>query len=118
MNQSLDMNPTFIFVDGSYYCFHRYFALLQWWKNAFPEEPLENPFLNLTFVDKFNKTFVDNLQQISKKLKIPKTIHPILIVGKDCKDVNNFSEKHVIKNVKKYKQEFITNRIAKPISYD
>jgi len=42
----------------------------------------------------------------------------LIIVGKDCKDVNNFSEKHVIKNVKKYKQEFITNRIAKPISYD
>jgi 5'-3' exonuclease len=88
MNQPLDMNPTFIFIDGSYYCFHRYFALLQWWKNAFPEEPLENPFLNSTFVDKFNKTFVDNLQQISKKLKIPKTINPILIVGKDCKREN------------------------------
>ena len=36
-------NPTFIFVDGSYYNFYRYFALMQWWKNAYPEEPLDDP---------------------------------------------------------------------------
>ena len=37
------MNPIFIFVDGSYYCFYRYFALMQWWKNAYPEETLDDP---------------------------------------------------------------------------
>jgi 5'-3' exonuclease len=80
------MNPTFIFVDGSYYCFYRYFALQQWWKNAHPEEPLDNPYKNEKFVEKFRKTFIDNLQQIPKKLKIHKyPIKPILIVGKDCK---------------------------------
>ena len=80
------MNPTFIFVDGSYYCFYRYFALLQWWKNAYPDEPLDDPYQNEKFVEKFRKTFVDNLEQIPKKLKIHKDpIKPILIVGKDCK---------------------------------
>lgn len=80
------MNPTFIFVDGSYYCFYRYFALQQWWKNAYPDEPLDDPFQNEKFVEKFRKTFVDNLEQIPKKLKIHKDpIKPILIVGKDCK---------------------------------
>ena len=80
------MNPTFIFVDGSYYCFYRYFALQQWWKNAYPEEPLDDPFQNKKFVDKFRKTFVENLQQIPKKLKIHKEpVKPIMIVGKDCK---------------------------------
>lgn len=80
------MNPTFIFVDGSYYCFYRYFALQQWWKNAYPEEPLDNPYENEKFVEKFRKTFIDNLQQIPKKLKIHKEpVKPILIVGKDCK---------------------------------
>ena len=91
MNHPIELstiNPTFIFIDGSYYCFHRYYALMQWWKNAFPEEPLEDPNQNSIFVDKFNKTFVENLQQIQKKLKIPKTIEPILIVGKDCKREN------------------------------
>jgi 5'-3' exonuclease len=80
------MNPTFIFVDGSYYCFYRYFALLQWWKNAYPEEPLEDPMKNDKFVEKFKKTFVENLEQIPKKLKIHKNpVKPIMIVGKDCK---------------------------------
>jgi 5'-3' exonuclease len=80
-----NMNPTFIFVDGSYYCFYRFFALINWWKNAYPNEPLDDPFQNKKFVDKFKKTFVENLQQIPKKLKIDKNINPILIVGKDCK---------------------------------
>lgn len=80
------MNPTFIFVDGSYYCFYRYFALQQWWKNAYPEEVLDNPYDNEKFVEKFRKTFVDNLEQIPKKLKIHKEdVKPILIIGKDCK---------------------------------
>lgn len=83
------MNPTFIFVDGSYYCFYRYFALQQWWKNAYPEEPLDDPFQNKKFVDKFKKTFVENLEQIPKKLKIHKEqTKPIMIVGKDCKREN------------------------------
>ena len=80
------MNPTFIFVDGSYYCFYRYYALHQWWKNAYPEETLNDPFQNKKFLDKFRKTFVENLQQIPKKLKIHKdVVKPIMIVGKDCK---------------------------------
>jgi len=83
------MNPTFIFVDGSYYCFYRYFALQQWWKNAHPDEELKDPYNNEEFVKKFCKTFIDNLEQIPKKLKIHKeAVKPILIVGKDCKREN------------------------------
>lgn len=85
-NDISTMNPTFIFVDGSYYCFYRYFALIQWWKNAYPDEPLDDPYQNEKFVEKFRKTFVENLEQIPKKLKIHKQpTKPILIVGKDCK---------------------------------
>jgi 5'-3' exonuclease len=87
--ESSTMNPTFIFVDASYYCFYRYFALQQWWKNAFPDEPLDDPYKNEKFVEKFKKTFVENLEQIPKKLKIHKDpVKPILIVGKDCKREN------------------------------
>jgi len=82
------MKPTFIFVDGSYFCFYRYFALVNWWKNAFPEIPLEDPFQCETFVEKFKKIFVESLQQIPKKLKIDKKINPIMILGKDCKREN------------------------------
>jgi 5'-3' exonuclease len=78
-------NPTFIFIDGSYFCFYRYYAILQWWKNSFPEEEIVEPISNLILVEKFKKTFVENLQQLPKKLKIDKSINPVLIVGKDCK---------------------------------
>ena len=84
-----NMNTTFIFVDVSYYCFYRYFALRQWWKNAYPDELLDAPYENVKFVEKFRKTFVENLEQIPKKLKIHKeAVKPILIVGKDCKREN------------------------------
>jgi 5'-3' exonuclease len=86
--EQTEMNPTFIFVDGSYYNFYRYFALLQWWKNAYPDEPLVDPFQNNKFVEKYKKIFIENLKQIPTKLKIPKTTKPILIVGKDCKREN------------------------------
>jgi 5'-3' exonuclease len=82
------MNPTFIFVDGSYYNFYRYFALMQWWKNAYPDEPLDDPTQNEKFVEKFKKTHVENLLNMPKKLKIPKNVSPILIVGRDCKREN------------------------------
>ncbi len=82
------MNPTFIFVDGSYYNFYRYFALQQWWKNAYPDEPLDDPTQNEKFIEKFKKTHVDNLLNMPKKLKIAKDVTPIMIVGRDCKREN------------------------------
>jgi 5'-3' exonuclease len=82
------MNPTFIFIDGSYFCFYRYHALLQWWKNSHPDEHLINPFLNTIFVEKFKKIFKETLQLLPKKLNIDKNIKPILLVGKDCKREN------------------------------
>jgi 5'-3' exonuclease len=105
----------FIFVDGSYYCFHRYYSLLNWWKNAFPEESLNNPIENPVFVEKFKKTFVETLQQISKKLNLCKPkprgknktsamtnaneeSYIKMIIGKDCKRENiwrnNFYDKY------------------------
>jgi 5'-3' exonuclease len=80
-------NPTFIFIDGSYFCFYRYHSLLTWWKNAYPDEKetLLDPFQNEKFVDKFKKTFVSNIEKITKTLKLD---NPIIIVGKDCKREN------------------------------
>jgi 5'-3' exonuclease len=79
--------PTFIFIDGSYYNFHRYHSLLTWWKNAFPEDTdcLLDPYQNPKFLEKFKKTFVDNIKSLQKRLKIDKQLDPIIIVGKDCK---------------------------------
>ncbi len=84
------MTQTYIFVDGSYYCFYRYHALLTWWRNAYPEQlhEIQDPITNTKFVEKFKKTFVDNLEKIPKGLKLPKGTKYNMIIGKDCKREN------------------------------
>jgi hypothetical protein len=76
--QNIKINPekpVYIFIDGSYFCFYRYFAMMNWWKNAYPDEVLENPIQNPMFVEKFKKTFIENLQKITINLNIePKKI--------------------------------------------
>ena len=86
--------PTFIFVDGSYYNFYRYYASMQSWKFSNPDLPLNEPFENVEFVAKFKKSHLENLQQIPKKLKLNKDSLPIIIVGKDCKREDIWRMKH------------------------
>ena len=87
---NMSSNPTFIFIDGSYFCFYRYHSLLTWWRNAFPEEidVLADPYQSEKFVDKFRNTFINNVEKLSKGLKLDNSINPIIIVGKDCKREN------------------------------
>ena len=87
-NNIKNIKKTFIFIDGSYFCFYRYHSLLTWWKNAYPEIILDDPFLNEQFVAKFKKTFVDHVQNLRKNLGIPKDVKPTIIVGRDCKREN------------------------------
>lgn len=71
----------FLFIDGSYFCFYRFHALLIWWKNAHRDEPIGEPFSNTIFVEKFKKVFNEKINEIVKKLKLKK---PTIIIGKDC----------------------------------
>uniref|UniRef100_A0A6C0DGC6 5'-3' exonuclease domain-containing protein n=1 Tax=viral metagenome TaxID=1070528 RepID=A0A6C0DGC6_9ZZZZ len=82
--------PIFIFIDGSYFCFYRYYSILNWWKLAHSDENLEDPITNNEFVEKFTKTFIDTLKQIPKKLKLNNldSNPPTMIVGRDCKREN------------------------------
>lgn len=75
-----------IFIDGSYFCFHRYYSLVRWWKSAYPEnqDVLLNPFENEIFRSKFTKTVVQTVKDIPKKLGL-KGESIKMIVGKDCK---------------------------------
>ena len=74
--------PEFILVDGSYFCFFRYHALLTWWKNAHKDDPLgDNPIENEIFVEKFKKICKQKLHEISKKVGMK---NATLIIGKDC----------------------------------
>ena len=88
MAETNNIKKTFIFIDGSYFCFYRYHSLLTWWKNAYPENILEDPFQNEQFVAKFRKTFVEHVVKLQKNLGIHKSVKPTIIVGKDCKREN------------------------------
>jgi len=77
----------FILIDGSYYIFYRYYALEMWWKHAKKDENQENILQSESteFIEKFQKTFASNIDDIDKKLGIHKSKIPsIKIVGKDC----------------------------------
>ena len=65
--------PVFILIDTSYWIFYRYFAIMQWWKHAKPDDELfENPYENEEFLEKFNKTFLDSINTFKKKYKLHK----------------------------------------------
>jgi 5'-3' exonuclease len=85
MNNKNDLH--FIFIDGSYFCFYRYYSIVRWWKNAHPDdlETLKNPFENSLFLEKFLKIFHNEIKNITKKLNLT---NAILFVGKDCKREN------------------------------
>lgn len=75
------MTSDFILIDGSYFIFYRYYALLQWWSISKQEPEIDNPCENERFIDLFKSTFIKKIKEIPKKLKIK---NPIYIVGKDC----------------------------------
>lgn len=83
--------PQFLLIDGSYYMFYRYFALLNWWKLAHPDEVLENPSENKDFMERFRVVFKKKVKETIKKLKL---VNPIIIVGLDCPRKNIWRNEH------------------------
>ena len=83
-----DNQPNFILIDGSYFIFYRYFAILSWFKLAKKDQIIDKdnpPEENKEFINKFVKTFHTKLTEIPKKLKINKSSSkPIMLVGRDC----------------------------------
>jgi len=71
-----------ILIDGSYFIFFRYYAVISWWKLSKKDDPLpEKPFESIEFVNTFKRLFVKKIKEIQKKLKIE---NPMIIVAKDC----------------------------------
>lgn len=83
-----DNQPNFILIDGSYFVFYRYFAILSWFKLAKKDQIIDKdnpPEENKEFINKFVKTFHTKITEIPKKLKINKSASkPIMLVGRDC----------------------------------
>lgn len=98
---NIENRENIILIDLSYFIFYRYFALIQWWKLAKPDDPLDDPSINEEFIEKFKKTFREKLLEIPKKLKVK---NYIIIGGKDCPReeiwrnslFNNYKEQRVL----------------------
>lgn len=75
----------YLFIDGSYYCFYRYFAIITWFKASHKGEELEDPTQNEEFVEKFKKTFVLKIAELIKKCKLN---NPKIIIARDCRREN------------------------------
>ena len=108
-------NNCYIFVDGSYYCFYRYYATLTWWKHAYPETELGDPFLQEEFVAKYKKLFIDGISSLPKKLGAPKNAR--IIIGKDCKRENIWRHQHAIVPYKGTRPSGDEPRQGQPIFY-
>ena len=98
----------FIIIDGSYFCFYRFYAILNWWKHAKKDVELTKPIENPDFVNTFRRTFISKIHNIAKKLKID---NPTIIVGKDChrKDIWRMFLLHILlldlKNDRNHRQQ-------------
>ena len=87
MKEIMNERINYIIIDMSYFIFYRYYALINWWKHAKPNNPLElngsNAHENNEFMEKFEKTFLEKIKEIPKKLKLHKKEYKYLI-AKDC----------------------------------
>tara|TARA_B110000261_G_scaffold163960_4_gene211512 strand:+ start:149 stop:973 length:825 start_codon:yes stop_codon:yes gene_type:complete len=82
METTSQLTKNVIFIDGSYFVFFRYYALIAWWKLAKKDILLpEKPFESEEFTTAFKRLFIKKVKEIQTKLKIK---NPIIIVGKDC----------------------------------
>ena len=113
--------PTFIFIDGSYFIFYRFYSVMNWWKLANPGPTvygeLSNPPPTPTefeitddFIEKYTKTFIEKVQEIpskihllesnidvksKKKMQMQTEPLPIIYIGRDCKRENIWRNKHI-----------------------
>ena len=128
MNNNVDTStesptptPTYIFIDGSYFIFYRFYSMMNWWKLANPGPTVYGELPQTTsaptqfeitddFIEKYKKTFIEKVEEIPNKIhllesnmdvKSKKKIHiqnetkPIIYVGRDCKRENIWRNQHI-----------------------
>ena len=71
------MTTHLILIDGSYFVFHRYHALVNWFKHQeeYKTQNITSEYLfteSNDFMEKYNKTFISKINELNKKLKIKK----------------------------------------------
>lgn len=79
------MEEATFYIDGSYFIFYRYYALVQWWNIAKKDEPLGIPIENKEFVEKFKTSFNKKIKEIPKKCGIQlKKTKVAIYAARDC----------------------------------
>ena len=65
-----------IIIDGSYYVFHKYYAIMSWWKRAHKDisESGIDPIDHDVFVSTFRKTFANKIKNFIKQMKFKKEV--------------------------------------------
>ena len=59
---SVTTEKNLIIIDGSYFVFFRYYAIIAWWKIAKKDPPLPvNPNESVQFIDCFKRTFIKKI---------------------------------------------------------
>ncbi len=104
----------YIFIDGSYFVFYRFHALLAWWRLKHKDVPINNPIDNPDFVEKFKKLFVEKIELFPHLLSIK---DPVIIIGKDCPRSDIWRNEHL----NSYKGNRAKNNVIKPffkMAYD
>lgn len=92
-NLQLKSNEHIILIDGSYYCFTKYYSTIKAWKTLYPTELLVDPILNEEIVENFKTKFTYGIKNISDNINLQNDTDPIIIVGKDCKRENIWRNK-------------------------
>ena len=125
MNNNVDISSlpptptptkTYIFIDGSYFIFYRFYSMMNWWKLANPT-PAPTPVSAPTpfeitddFIEKYKKTFIEKVEEIpnkiyllesnmdvksKKKMQTPIPTPPTIYIGRDCKRENIWRNQYV-----------------------
>lgn len=76
------MSNNYIFIDGSYFIFFRYFSLVSYYSNRGLEMPRE-PHLDEVFMEKYKRLFLKTLLELPKQMGLNKTDSLQMFVGKD-----------------------------------
>ena len=88
----VDLKHPLLFIDLGYAMFYRYSATQTWYKHSHPDEKdnIEKDYKwhqNKEFVEKMKKMFVEDIMNLAKKHKIPKTN---IIIAEDCRLKDNW----------------------------
>ena len=80
---TMSQKQNIIFIDGSYFVFFRYYAMMSWYKisrREIPEIPIEDE----NFVECFRNTFIKRIKELPGKLGFIKKSKTKIYVAKDC----------------------------------